>query len=141
MPVRYQRDDERRRILITTEWPFDLDELKANLDRQIAEGTWSYGVIYDARGFVGDPPSHDVLTMLSHYVGRLIAHHGPRGPVALVAVKPAWYGMHRMYSMQNADVSLVRPCKDFAEAEQWLDHELDWPRPLPSNLPDFQTAK
>ena len=40
MPITYERDDRRRRIIVTTIGIVGLDDLMAVMDRQASEGTW-----------------------------------------------------------------------------------------------------
>ena len=44
MPITYLRDDERRRIVVTTIGSVGIDEMLAVVDRQAAESTWLYRV-------------------------------------------------------------------------------------------------
>jgi hypothetical protein len=43
VPVRYERDDARRRVVVTVEGAFQASDMLAVFGRQRAEDTWSYG--------------------------------------------------------------------------------------------------
>ena len=49
MPITYERDDERRRIIVTTIGDVSLDDLMTVVERQASEETWHYGMLYDSR--------------------------------------------------------------------------------------------
>ena len=94
----------------------------AVLDRQAADGAWSYGVLYDTRGGVGTPTVADVNAMVLH-VGRLTTRYGPRGPVALVVAQDL-VGMGKRYAKLGHLTSLqVEMFGSVAEAEDWLAGE------------------
>lgn len=96
MPITYDRDDERRRIVVTTIGIVGIDDLLVT-DRQASEETWQYGVLYDSLRVASVASQTDVRTGLKH-VEMLARTHGRRGPVAFVTTMPAAYGMVRMYS-------------------------------------------
>jgi hypothetical protein len=79
MPITYARDDERRRIVVTTIGIVGIDDLLAVVDRQANEGTWSYGMLYDSRRVSTVAGQTDVRAGLKH-VEVLSRTHGPRGP-------------------------------------------------------------
>ena len=120
MPITYERDDERRRIIVTTIGIVGLDDLLAVMDRQANEGTWPYGMLYDARRVSSVASQTDVRAALKH-VETLSRTHGRRGPVAFVTTMPAAYGMVRMYSTLADQLhQAVEVFRDIGDAEQWL---------------------
>ena len=66
MPITYQRDDARRRIVVTTIGIVGLDDMLAVADRQAGEGTWRYGVLYDSRRVASVASQTDARTGLAH---------------------------------------------------------------------------
>ena len=119
MPVLYERDDDRRRILVTVIGAVGLEEFIGLLERQAREGMWRYGVLYNADG-LEPPPAAEVRTMVIH-LERLIAQHGPRGPVAIVSKTAAIYGTPRMYSTLTERLHLdVAVFRTAGEADRWL---------------------
>src|SRR5262245_38426268 len=118
--VDYQRDDSRCRITIITTGKVTTDEVIAVLDRQAHEGTWSYAVLYEARGGENVPRPDDLRRLLLH-VGTLTARYGPRGPVALVTSVPRLTRMGRLYSTLGELTALdMEVFSDVAHAEAWL---------------------
>ena len=120
MPITYERDDARRRITVTTIGIVGLDDMMAVIDRQAAEGTWQYGVLYDSRRVASVASQTDVRAGLKH-VESLSRAHGARGPVAFVTTMPAAYGMVRMYSTLAGQIQqAVEVFRDIGDAERWL---------------------
>jgi hypothetical protein len=120
MPIHYERDDVHHRIVVTSVGSLTLDEALAVIDRQAAEGAWSYGVLYDARAAAAAPTASDVHQLLLR-VGTLTAKHGPRGRVALVVLDPKLSKMGRRYANLGDLTSLV-VCVfgSLEEADRWL---------------------
>ena len=120
MPITYERDDERQRVIVTTIGIVGIDDLTAVIDRQAAEGTWQYGMLYDSRRVVSVASQAEVRTGLKH-VESVSRIHGRRGPVAFVTTMPAAYGMVRMYSTLAGELQqAVEVFRDLGDAERWL---------------------
>ena len=49
MPTVYERDDDRRLITITITEPYSVDDILGAIERQMAEDTWEYAMLYDMR--------------------------------------------------------------------------------------------
>jgi hypothetical protein len=120
VPFRYTRRDADRIIVLTAEGEITLDHWRAAITRQIREGCWAYGVLYDAGGRTNVRTASEVETVVDE-VRRLIDRYGARGPVAYVALELAEYGMGRMYgTMSNRLEFDYGTFSDVAEAERWL---------------------
>ena len=121
MPIHYERDAGRRRIVATSVGPVTLNDALAVMDRQAAEGGWSYGVLYDMRESDYVPTAADVHMMVKH-VGMLTTRHGPRGPVALVVHDAALHAMARRYA-NLGKLTALDACvfTTLDEAESWLN--------------------
>jgi hypothetical protein len=121
VPIHYERDDSRQRILIMTTGHVTTEDVLGVVDRQAQEGAWCYSVLYDARAGTNTPTPEDLRRVVMR-VGMLTARHGPRGPVALVTKTPQMSRMARAYSnlgeLTALDVEVFTCVED---AEQWLD--------------------
>ena len=125
MPITYERDDERRRIVVTTVGIVGLDDMLAVVDRQASEGTWHYSMMYDSRRVASVASPTDVRVGLKHVEG-LSRTHGRRGPVAFVTTVPAAFGMVRMYSaLAGRQHQMVEVFRDIGDAERWLAAHAD----------------
>jgi hypothetical protein len=123
MPVEYKRDDERQRIVARSTGVVTRDEALAMMDRQAAEGAWSYGVLYDARDSSTIPTPDDIRALIRR-VGVLTTKYGPRGPVALVVSLAAAAAMGRAYaSLGDLAALRVHVCGCVEDAERWLHDE------------------
>ena len=85
MPIDYRRDDHRRLITVTLTEPFSFDELLSQTDRQWAEHTWEYAVLYDTRASFHVSPKTEIQQLLERT--QIVGGGRPRGPVG-VAIPP-----------------------------------------------------
>lgn len=125
----YVRDDVARRIRVRVLEPLPADDLLAIVDRQIAEGAWAFGLVYDLRALTGthaaSPADARLATERSLEYQR---QHGPRGPVAVVTRDVKMIGLGQAHAHEAARRGVeVQVFWDLAEAEHWLT---SWsPRP------------
>src|ERR1700687_4985156 len=120
MPIRYERNDSRRRMVVTMKGAFQTDDVLAIMARQRVEDTWSYGILYDLRGMTGEPTVADLRQLMSEAATRRHGE-GPRGPVALVATDQALYGRLCTYAALGRSTTLtVEVFRDVDKAEEWL---------------------
>ena len=116
MPIRYQRDDVRRRVMLTVEGPFAVADFLAVMERQRDDGAWTYGMLSDLRGMTGEPAIDDLRQFLSEAARTT----EPRGPVALLATDPVIYGRACTYAALTRSTLTIAVFRDRGEAEQWL---------------------
>jgi hypothetical protein len=81
MPIRYETDDARRRVVVRMQGPFALADFLAVIERQRGDNASAYGVLYDLRGMTGEPSIADLRQSMSQI--------GLRGPIAILATDPA----------------------------------------------------
>jgi hypothetical protein len=118
--IAYACDDERRRVRVTITGFVTLPELIAIVDRQAAEGTWTYGILYDLQS-LAEPPSLDDTQALLAHVRQLASEHGRRGPVAFVARSADAVGTALMYAHRAGNDLQLETFWDTEDAERWLD--------------------
>jgi hypothetical protein len=124
MPIDYARDDQQRRILLTATGTVTHGEVIAAIDRQLTEGTWTYGVLYDVRGDPALPKMSEVLDFID-YVRQLVTQHGRRGPVAVVTDMPANDRRARMYTtLSDPSRVTMASFSDIDEASRWLNVQM-----------------
>jgi hypothetical protein len=120
MSIRYDLDDFRRRVVVTIEGTFQMDDMFAIMTRQRAEHTWTYGILCDLRGMTGEPTVTDLRQIMSE-AAELGQGEGPRGPVALLATDTALHGRLCTYAALGRKTRLtIGVFGDRADAEQWL---------------------
>jgi hypothetical protein len=119
--ITYARDDVRRRITVTIIGPVRLQDLIAAIERQAAEGTWRYAMLYDERAATA-ALSVDAIRTLVTLVAQLTLAHGSRGPVAIVCRSVDQFGMARMYSTLAANRANLdsNVFYELAAAAAWL---------------------
>ena len=119
--IEYHRDDVKKRITLIAKGEVTLSEILDVVSRQVTEGVWAYGLLYDARLRRGALTSLD-LQQLASVTADYIARVGPRGRVAFVVPDEGGYGMAVMYAIIGArldgDNAVFRNRTD---AERWLD--------------------
>jgi hypothetical protein len=120
MPIHYDRDDKKRRILVTSEGAVTVEDTLAMIERQAADGAWTYHMLFDTRAS-DSLPTIDELRRLLQRVGALTIKYGPRGPVAMVVVNPALYEITGRYARLAGLTALrVGLFMTPGEAEEWL---------------------
>src|SRR3954463_16819239 len=119
MPIRYERDNERRRALIAITGAFDATELLDCLERHRAEGGWTFGILYDLR-FMTEQPTIDSLRLFAR---TMVPRPGEpaRGPVAVLAGDSGMYARACAYAGWVQAPARVEVFRARDEAEAWLD--------------------
>src|SRR5262249_35489922 len=114
----------RRRVTIVWHPPVTAADVAEAVERQARDGAWSYGVLHDTRAITAN--TNESTQPLIDMVARLSKIHGPRGPVAVVAV-PQTVGNAQAYAIRGAraTVGTIEVFWDREEAEAWLDAETD----------------
>ena len=119
MPIDYERDDVKRRVLITFQGEFQAPDVFAVIARYHAEDTWSYGLIWDTRRLTGTP----TLADLRQFMRQDAQDHpgaGRRGPIAILATNPLVYGLACSYAALGRSKMTIRVFRDVEEADTWL---------------------
>jgi len=116
MPIRYELDDARRRLVVTVEGPFAVADFLAVMERQRDDGAWTYGMLSDLRGMTGEPAIDD----LRQFMSEAERTTQPRGPVAILATDPVIYGRACTYAALTRATLTIEVFRDWDKAEQWL---------------------
>jgi hypothetical protein len=112
MPIRYELDDARRRLVVTVEGPFAVADFLAIMERQRDDGAWTYGMLSDLRGMTGEPARQ--------FMSEAERTTQPRGPVAILATDPVIYGRACTYAALTRATLTIEVFRDLDKAEQWL---------------------
>jgi hypothetical protein len=123
MPIQYQLDDTKRRIRLTLTDPVTVADFLASVERQLADGTWSYGTLIDARIPFTAPRASDMRKFVASVL-ELIQTHGPRGPVAVVTRESGAISSSQMYNVFGGKTESIEVFWDLDDAQQWLDKKL-----------------
>ncbi len=118
-PMRVERDDARQRLVATGTGTITVEDIRAVVDQQHAEGLWHYALLYDVRGARTTLVGADLRSLAAH-TERLRPE--ARGPVAVVTADPTFFGMSRMYAVLTEPAGMrFAVFQTMSEAEQWLD--------------------
>jgi hypothetical protein len=120
MPIRYERDDARRRVVITFPGPYQASDGLDAINRHHAGGAWTYGVLYDLRSLSGQPNIADLKSLMEIDIHPPAGESRQRGPVAVVAPNPIIYSMACTYAAMGRATMLIEVFRDWQEADQWL---------------------
>jgi hypothetical protein len=121
VPIQYQRDDVRRRIVISFPGTFEPSDALAAIEQHHAEGVWTYGVLYDLRLLNGSLPNVAHLrTHMEMDVQRPGGESRPRGPVAILTADPTVYSLACTYAALGRSTMAIEVFRDWAEADAWL---------------------
>jgi hypothetical protein len=123
MPIQYERDDARHRLRVAVTDPFTAADLIASVERQFADGAWHYGLLVDSRAPAAALPPEQMQTFVSH-VRELIAVHGPRGPIAIVAREPGQITVTQRYIYLSEKLEPIEVFWALDDAQQWLDDRM-----------------
>lgn len=119
MIVSYNRDDARRRLIVTVTGPYDLDSALTMVDHIAADDAWSYGILYDTRELTGAPTMTELQMIIDRV--QIMAGRQPRGPVAVVAPAAAVHEIGQMYARRQDGKINIAVFRTLEEGRQWLD--------------------
>jgi hypothetical protein len=125
MPYQYLRDDSTHRVTITLTDPLTVTERIGAVERQLADGAWSYGVLVDARGLEPFTPDRDDMRTVVERLAGLVAAHGPRGPVVIVSTKSSVIGAGQLYNLLDRTTGPIEVFWDMGDARRALDRMCD----------------
>ena len=95
MTVTYDRDDDKRRIVVKVAGPFDLAAALAIVAHLAADDSWSVGILYDTHDLAGLPSMTELQTIVDRV--QSVTAQRPRGPVAVVTSNRSAYEMAEVY--------------------------------------------
>ena len=121
MPLTYERDDRRRRVMLTAVGTVTLDESMTILERKAQDDAWAYATVFDGRDRDGSFDSTEIVHLVSR-IAVLSKQYGPAGPLAIVRVEEAGLGTGRMFEIFSHESGrLVGVFRTMPEAERWLE--------------------
>jgi hypothetical protein len=121
----YICDAGTRVIRVVARQTLTLDDVVGIIDRQVAEGRWSFGILYDLRR-VDAALSKEEAARVAEHANAMGAANGPRGPVALVA-DTQMVGARAVYAIRTRRTQHVEVFWDLDEAQKWLTDLLGAP--------------
>ena len=117
MPKEYQRDDQRWLITVTVTEPCTVDDISSVIDRQAAEDTWEYALLYDLRA-ITDASTEADLQQLAEGV-KVAGGKRERGPVGIaIRAQPGLFLLGLMYTKLIRE--FVEVLLTAAQIDAWL---------------------
>jgi hypothetical protein len=119
MPLAYDRDDHRRLITMTATDPYSVDDILSVIDRQAAEDTLRYAMLYDLRG-VKDASALAALQRIADRVGA-VGGGRARAPVGVaIMARPGLFLAGLMYAQLTREIMAVEVLLTAAQLDDWL---------------------
>jgi hypothetical protein len=119
MPIAYLRDDERRLITVTVTEPYSLDDILGVIDRQSAEDTWAYAMLYDLRAVTQAATEADLQRMADRV--KAVGSGRERGPVGMaVGSDPDQFRMGLVYTRLARSLESVEALVTAVQRDDWL---------------------
>jgi hypothetical protein len=119
MPIAYQRDDQRRLITVTVTEPCSIDDVASVIDRQAAEDTWDYALLFDLRGMT-DASTEAGLQQIAERV-KVVGGERERGPMGVaIRPRPALFLLVLMFTKLMKELVTVEVLLTPAQVDAWL---------------------
>jgi hypothetical protein len=115
----HERDDVKRCVVVTATGPFHSADVIDFLARQRDDGTWTYGLLFDARGMTGHPTIEDLRRLMNLHAER-DPEQRPRGPLALLSSDASLYAIASVCAALGGTKRKVEVFRECNEAEAWL---------------------
>jgi len=122
MPLVFDVQEEKRRVIVTATGSMTLRELTQATATVRVGDVVRYGILIDLTN-ASVPLTAGEVDWMVNYTAALRRVSGPRGAVAMVTPRDADYGMWRMFEIraENADLDAIRAFRTVQEATRWLD--------------------
>jgi hypothetical protein len=119
MPSAYERDDQRRLITVTVTEPYSVDDILSAIDRQAAEDTWEYAVLYDLRSVTHASTEADLQQIADRV--RVVGGGRERGPVGIaIRARPELFLVFLVYATLTKELMTVEVLLTAAQRVAWL---------------------
>jgi hypothetical protein len=115
----YERDDQRRLITVTVTEPYSVDDILSVIDRQAAEDTWEYAMLYDLRAATLALREADLLQIADRV--KVVGRGRERGPVGMaVGARPEMFRMGLKYAEMTRKLINLEVLLTSAQLDGWL---------------------
>jgi len=119
MSIAYERDDQRRLITATVTEPFSVDDILSAIDRQAAEDTWEYAILYDLRAVTFALTEGELQQMVDRV--KAVGSGRERGPVGTaVGARPEMFRMGLRYTELTRKLMNVEVLLTSTQIEGWM---------------------
>jgi hypothetical protein len=125
-----ERDDAHTLLVLTVRGDVTFAQVLSVLDRLVAEGLWTYRLLYDGRLRTKSLLSEADVRNLAMHLAILTEKLGARGRVAIVSLeaRSALTEKYRILVQQHVNLE-IDMFRDIASAMTWLDNVTGVPSP------------
>jgi hypothetical protein len=117
MPIAYERDDARRLIIVTVTEPYAVGDILETIDRQAAENTWEYAMLYEMQAAMTIAADSQ---QIANHVERVAGGH-ERGPVGIaMSGDPEQFRRGLKYTELTRKIATVEVLLTATQREDWL---------------------
>jgi hypothetical protein len=119
MPITYERDDHRRLITLTVTDPYSVEDILSAIERQMADHTWEYALLYDMRAAtrLGTTEEARLITKRVQSLGG----GRTRGPVArVISARPEQVRAGVEFASSNRGVAIPELLLTAMQLDDWL---------------------
>jgi hypothetical protein len=119
VPIDYERDDERRLITVAVIEPYSVDDILGVIDRQAAEDTWWYAILYDLRALIHVATDAELQQIADRV--KVVGGGRQRGPVGIaVGTHPEAFRAGLLYTKLAGKLANVEVVLTAAQLDGWL---------------------
>jgi hypothetical protein len=119
MPIEYERDERPRLITVTVTEPYSVDDILNAIDRQAAEATLEYAMLYDLRGVKEVSTETDLQQMADR--AKLARGGREQGQVGIaITARPAHFLVFLTYAQLTREFATVEVLLTVAQLDAWL---------------------
>ena len=118
MTITHSIDHDRRYMKAIASGPVDWEEARTHLLVERRDGGLSYAELIDGRSATPTwttDQAREIVELL-----KALGQESKLGPTAVVVSSDFAFGMMRMLEILLEDVCILRPFRDYDEAERWL---------------------
>ena len=118
MSITFRVNHERRELYTIAEGPVTLTEILSHLEEEREARGLGYAELIDASKATVNVSPRDVRILVD--LLRELGNDGKLGPAAIGVGDELAFGMIRMLQTLLEDVAVIRPFRNFADAEAWF---------------------
>jgi hypothetical protein len=119
MTVVYERDDRRRLITVTVSEPYSITDITDAIERQSAEDTWDYAMLYDLRSVTHVSPKTDLQQMADRV--QVVGRGRARGRVGIaISALPELFLIFLTYAQLTRESGTAEVLLTSAQLDDWL---------------------
>jgi hypothetical protein len=119
MPTEYERDDRRQLITVTVTEPYSVDDILGAIERQAAENTGGYAMLYDLRSVTHMSTETDLQRIADRV--KVVQGGRERSHVGIaISARPVHFLVFLTYAQLVKECVIVEVLLTAAQLDAWL---------------------